>query len=165
MTPLKELRATLVQEGAVKGEAESCLRVDLVAFRHHLIRERDKATTVNRRIQSLRTLFSWLQAKGIVPENSALRLRFVRRTPGRRPLALNQREVLALLRAAGSPPPTGWVGATSPYCSSCSKPECGWGRWRQTLYDPRPQTIADRRHPITAGVRARRSMTGSPDTP
>ncbi len=29
----------------------------------------------------------------------------------------------------------------------------------------RPQTIADQRHPITAGVRDRRSMTGSPDTP
>ncbi len=40
----------------------------------------------------------------------------------------------------------------------------GWtglpGRRRQTLYGLRPQTIADHRHPITAGVRDRRSTTG-----
>ena len=45
----------------------------------------------------------------------------------------------------------------------------GWtglpGRRRQTLYGLRLQTISDQRHPITAGVRFHRSMTGIPNTP
>ncbi len=65
-------------------------------------------------------------------------------------------------------------GALSPlpgalYMDPPAVGRAGWtglpGRRRQTLCGLRPQTIADQRHPITAGVRDRRSMTGSPDTP
>jgi site-specific recombinase XerD len=75
--------------------------VDLAAFRQHLIQEQSlRPATVNRRIQCFRTFFAWLRSQGVVPENPALSLRFVRSTARRKPVALQQKEVLALLRAA-----------------------------------------------------------------
>jgi site-specific recombinase XerD len=56
-------------QGRAAARVDRISDVELVAFRHHLIREKGlKATTVNRRIQSLRTFFSWLREKGVVAE-------------------------------------------------------------------------------------------------
>ena len=79
--------------------------IDLAAFRKHLIQEKTlKPKTVNRRIQSLRLFFRWLQEQGLILENPAKPLRFVRESTQYRPKALTPGEVLSLLRTAGCSP-------------------------------------------------------------
>ena len=73
--------------------------VDLAAFRKHLIQEKShRPATVNRRVQCLRTFFAWLQSRSILRENPALSLQFIRGIARPRPVVLQPKEVLALLR-------------------------------------------------------------------
>ena len=74
---------------------------ELAAFRQYLLKEKSqRPATVNRRIQSLRLFFRWLQETHNVDDNPAEHLRYVRCARRPQPVALNRQEVIALLSAA-----------------------------------------------------------------
>jgi len=78
---------------------------DLASFRNHLLQEKShRATTVNRRLQSLRLFYRWLQQRSGTEENPAEHLRYLREARQQQPEALKRGEVLALLRAADASP-------------------------------------------------------------
>ncbi len=78
---------------------------ELTAFRKYLIHQKNqRPATVNRRVQSLRTFYGFLARQGLIDEDPARRVRFVRRGMRTRPRTLKRREVLALLRAAAPSP-------------------------------------------------------------
>ena len=78
---------------------------DLASFRNHLLQEKShRATTVNRRLQSLRLFYRWLQQRSDIAENPAERLRYLREARPQQPAALKRGEILALLRAADASP-------------------------------------------------------------
>lgn len=75
---------------------------DLRAFRQEMINiKRQKAASVNRRVQALKRFFSWAVQQKLVRKNPAEELRFVKRKASTQPLALSKAEVHALLRVAG----------------------------------------------------------------
>lgn len=79
--------------------------VELAAFRRHLLQEKaQRPATVNRRIQSLRVFFQWLQDQPGGAGNPAEHLRYVRYARRQSPEALQRREILALLQAAAASP-------------------------------------------------------------
>jgi integrase/recombinase XerC len=93
-----------VHETPAAGIAQAAT-VELAAFRNHLLQEKSRRpATVNRRIQSLRLFFQWLQDHHGAGENPAEHLRYVRYARRQHPVALKHREVLALLRAASASP-------------------------------------------------------------
>ena len=74
---------------------------ELAAFRQYLLKEKSqRPATVNRRIQSLRLFFRWLQETYDINDNPAEHLRYVRYARRPQPVALNRQEVIALLNAA-----------------------------------------------------------------
>ena len=78
---------------------------ELAAFRQYLLKEKSRhPATVNRRIQSLRLFFRWLQETHDVDDNPAEHLRYVRYVRRPQPTALNRQEVIALLNAASNSP-------------------------------------------------------------
>lgn len=79
--------------------------VDLAAFRKYLIEEKSlKPTTVNRRIQSLRLFYRWLQEKKLIQNDPAESLHFLRISRRQSPHSLMKNEVLSILRAASVSP-------------------------------------------------------------
>ena len=75
---------------------------DLRAFRECLSKlKRQKPAAVNRRIQVIKRFYNWVKQIGLISENPAENLRFIRRSAPKRPAALNRNEVHSLLRAAG----------------------------------------------------------------
>jgi integrase/recombinase XerC len=97
------LRAWL--EGEAGGKSRDLRRitaVDLASYRQHLLgTERLQATTVNRKLQAIKTLFGWALDKRLVKENVARLVRFVRVAERRCPQGLTESEVQSLLRVAG----------------------------------------------------------------
>lgn len=78
---------------------------ELAAFRQYLLKEKSqRPATVNRRIQSLRLFFRWLQETHDVDGNPAEQVRYVRYARRPQPVALNRQEVMALLNAASNSP-------------------------------------------------------------
>lgn len=78
---------------------------DLASFRQHLLHEKaQRATTINRRLQSLRLFYRWLTQHRGTAENPAEHLRYLREGRRQQPAALNRSEVLALLQAAAASP-------------------------------------------------------------
>jgi len=76
--------------------------VDLASYRQHLLgTERLQGTTVNRKLQAIKTLFGWALDKGLVKENVARVVRFVRVAERLCPQGLTESEVQSLLRVAG----------------------------------------------------------------
>lgn len=76
---------------------------ELAAFRQYLLKEKShRPATINRRIQSLRLFFRWLQDTHDVDDNPAEHLRYVRYARRPQPIALNRQEVIALLNAASN---------------------------------------------------------------
>jgi integrase/recombinase XerC len=76
---------------------------ELAAFRQYLLKERSqRPATVNRRIQSLRLFFRWLQETQDANDNPAEHLRYVRYARRSQPAALNRQEVIVLLNAASN---------------------------------------------------------------
>jgi len=74
---------------------------ELAAFRKSLIHDKNqRPATVNRRVQTLRAFYSFLAEQGVIEEDPAHQLRFVRLGAAMQPHALTRREVLSLLRAA-----------------------------------------------------------------
>ena len=100
---LGRLRAWL--EGEAGGKSRDLRRitaVDLASYRQHLLgTERLQATTINRKLQAIKTLFGWALDKGLVKENVARVVRFVRVAERLCPQGLTESEVQSLLRAAG----------------------------------------------------------------
>jgi site-specific recombinase XerD len=83
-------------------DIKKILAADLKAYRQELVRvKRQKASAVNRRIQSLRRFFSWAKQSKLIHTNPAQEIRFVRRMPLARPTSLDKKEIHSLLRAAG----------------------------------------------------------------
>jgi site-specific recombinase XerD len=78
---------------------------DLATFRKHLLHEKaQRATTINRRLQSLRLFYNWLTQHRGAQDNPAEHLHFLREGRRPQPAALKRGEVLALLRAASASP-------------------------------------------------------------
>ncbi len=75
---------------------------DLAAYRQYLVDAKAmKAASANRRIQAIKRLFSWAHSLALIGENPAKHLRFMKPDARRSPKGLNERELHALLRAAG----------------------------------------------------------------
>jgi site-specific recombinase XerD len=78
---------------------------DLATFRKHLLQEKShRATTINRRLQTLRLFYRWLQQRSDTAENPAEHLHYLREARREQPAALKRGEVLVLLRAADASP-------------------------------------------------------------
>jgi len=76
---------------------------DIHAYREYLLKiKRQKATTINRRIQSLKRFYVWLYQLKLCKNNPCENIKFIRRSPNKKPEALNKMEVHALLTVAGS---------------------------------------------------------------
>jgi site-specific recombinase XerD len=76
--------------------------VDLTAYRQHLVENKGmRAASTNRRIQAVKKLFSWAHTKTLIGENPAKHLRFMKPDARYSPKGLNDKELHALLRAAG----------------------------------------------------------------
>ncbi len=75
---------------------------DIKAFRHDLLKlKRQKATSINRRLQSLKRFFQWAHQTKQIKSNPCASVRFIRLQRPTQPHSLNKKEVHALLRAAG----------------------------------------------------------------
>ncbi len=61
-----------------------------------------KASTINRRIQSIRQFFGWAFEQGLVESDISREVRFLKSVRAQRPASLTSRESNALLRAAAS---------------------------------------------------------------
>lgn len=89
----------------VHGQEVALKRISatgLTAYRKHLVEDKGmKAAAVNRRIQSVKKLFSWAHSLALIGENPARHLRFMKPDARRSPKGLNKRELHALLIAAG----------------------------------------------------------------
>lgn len=78
---------------------------DLRAYRQELINvRRQKAASVNRRLQAIKSFFTWATQVKAIAKNSAQDVRFMKKKAPLKPLALNRSEVHALLRVADLSP-------------------------------------------------------------
>jgi site-specific recombinase XerD len=97
---LGRLRAWL--EGEAGGKSRNLRRitaVDLASYRQRLLgTERLQVATINRKLQAIKTLFGWALDKGLVKENVARVVRFVRVAERLCPKGLTEAEVQSLLR-------------------------------------------------------------------
>lgn len=76
---------------------------DIYAYREYLLKiKRQKATTINRRIQSLKRFYAWLCQSNFCKNNPCEKIKFIRRSPNKKPESLNKIEIHALLTIAGS---------------------------------------------------------------
>jgi integrase/recombinase XerC len=81
---------------------ENVVAVDIAAYRQYMSEvKRMKAASVNRRIQAVKKMFSWAMELGMVKQNPATNIRFIKPAVRYRPKALRQKELYALLRTAG----------------------------------------------------------------
>jgi site-specific recombinase XerD len=75
---------------------------DLTAFRENMSKtKRQKPSAVNRRVQVLKRFYNWAKKTGLISENPAENLKFIKRAALKKPASLNKSEVHALLIAAG----------------------------------------------------------------
>jgi integrase/recombinase XerC len=99
---LNHFRSWLTEIHGSEPALEQLLTVDVAAYRQYLVDvKRLKASSVNRRIQAVKKLFSWVHSGGFVGENPAKNVRFMKPSVRYRPKALRKKELHALLRAAG----------------------------------------------------------------
>jgi site-specific recombinase XerD len=90
------------EDGGKPRDLRRITAVDLVNYRQHLLgTERLQAATINRKLQAIKTLFGWALDKGLVKENVARVVRFVRVAERLCPQGLTESEVQSLLRVAG----------------------------------------------------------------
>jgi len=88
-----------------KLDIKKIAAADIKAYRQELVKiKRQKASSVNRRLQSLKRFFAWAKQSKLIRIDPAQEIRFVRRMPPTKPMALNKSEVHALLRVAGQSP-------------------------------------------------------------
>src|SRR4051812_24681485 len=108
---------------------EGLAEYELIAYRQHMVAAGRRPATVNRRLDALRRLCRWARGAGSLSTEVARDLRPVRTMRNRQPAGPTDAEAYALLRAAGARA-MAWPGATTPWCSLCCGPGCGWARWR-----------------------------------
>jgi len=95
------LTSGLGQEVALKRISTA----NLAAYRQHLVEDKGmKAAAINRRVQSVKKLFSWAHSLALIGENPARHLRFMKPDARKSPKGVNDKEFHALLRAAGKSP-------------------------------------------------------------
>lgn len=88
-----------------EAELDKLSAVDLTAYRQHLVGDKGlKASSVNRRIQAVKKLFAWAHKGGLIGENPAKHLRFMKPNASYSPKGLRDKEIHALLRVAGQSP-------------------------------------------------------------
>lgn len=84
---------------------EKISSTDLTAYRQYLVDVKGvKAASANRRIQAVKKLFFWAHKQGLIGENPARHLRFMKPNARYSPKGLRDKELHALLRAAGQSP-------------------------------------------------------------
>ena len=92
-------------EGEAGGKSRDLRRitaVDLGSYRQHLLgAEHLQAATINRKLQAIKTLVGWALDKGLVKENVARAVRYVRVAGRLCPQGLAESEIQSLLRVAG----------------------------------------------------------------
>jgi site-specific recombinase XerD len=77
---LNHFRRWLTETHGREPALEQLLTVDVAAYRQYLVDvKRLKASSVNRRIQTVKKLFSWAHTAGFVGENPAKNVRFMSR--------------------------------------------------------------------------------------
>ena len=102
---LIHFRQWLLETHGNDPEIKKISATDIAAYRYYLTdTKRMKASSVNRRIQAVKKCFSWANNNGFTNTNSAENIRFMKNTNQRRPVALNKKEIDALLRVAGQSP-------------------------------------------------------------
>lgn len=89
----------------LKGEPvafSSVAQADISAYRQDLLNlQRQKANSINRRLQSIKRLFQWAKAQRLLSYNPSEAIRFVRKKRETNPSALTKAEIHALLSVAG----------------------------------------------------------------
>ena len=99
---LNHFRNWLTESHGREPALEQILTVDLTTYRQYMVDVNHlKASSVNRRIQAVKKLFSWAHTGGLVVENPAKNVRFMKPSVRYRPKALRKKELHALLRVAG----------------------------------------------------------------
>jgi len=75
---------------------------DIQAFREYLSKRlRQRPSSINRRLQSVKHFYAWALQIGIISEDHAKNIHFARRSAPTKPQALTKKEVHALLTSAG----------------------------------------------------------------
>ena len=83
---LNHFRSWLTEIHGREPALEQLLKVDLSAYRQHLVDvKRLKASSVNRRIQAVKKLFSWAHTGRFIGENPAKNVRFMKTSVRYRP--------------------------------------------------------------------------------
>lgn len=99
---LKHFCSWLMEIHGDEPALDKLLTIDVAAYRQYLVDvKRMKASSVNRRIQAVKKLFSWAHTQGLIRENPAKSIRFMKPSVRYRPKALHKKELHALLTAAG----------------------------------------------------------------
>ncbi|MDL1979377.1 MAG: tyrosine-type recombinase/integrase [Deltaproteobacteria bacterium] len=99
---LNHFRNWLTESHGREPALEQILTVDLTTYRQYMVDVKHlKASSVNRRIQAVKKLFSWAHTEGLVVKNPAKNVRFMKPSVRYRPKALRKKELHALLRVAG----------------------------------------------------------------
>jgi site-specific recombinase XerD len=102
---LNYFRNWLIDVNVREVELKEISTADLTAYRQYLVEDKGmKATAVNRRIQSVKKLFSWAHSLSLIGENCATHLRFMKPNARYSPKGLRDKELHALLRVAGQSP-------------------------------------------------------------
>lgn len=80
---------------------EKANEIDLISYRQYLVNEiKLKPTTINRRMQSIKTFFKWLYKNKAIQSNVTENLRFMKISKRAQPKALEKMEIKALLNQA-----------------------------------------------------------------
>lgn len=75
---------------------------DIHAYREYLLKlQRQKPTSINRRIQSIKRFYKWLKESQQYDNNPSKNIKFIRRSPNKKPETLNKTEIHSLLTMAG----------------------------------------------------------------
>ena len=99
---VKNFYSWLTEYHSEKPEISKIELVDISAYRHYLIDVKNlKASSVNRKIQAVKNLFSWAKEEGLIKTNIADNVRFMKKASRYKPKALNKKELYGLLREAG----------------------------------------------------------------
>lgn len=99
---LNHFHAWLSEFSGAEASYENVVAIDIAAYRQHMNETMGlKAASVNRRIQAVKKMFAWATQQGLVKQNPAINIRFMKPAVRYRPKALRQKELYALLRTAG----------------------------------------------------------------
>jgi len=99
---LNHFRSWLVDINGREPSLENIATIDVSAYRQYMINTKGmKASSVNRRIQAVKNMFLWAYEHGLVKENPAANVHFMKTAVRYLPKALQKKELHALSRVAG----------------------------------------------------------------